>query len=186
MINSYFDIGLISTHEELVPVTFHVSSFMLQNDVIVRNAEGERCTEVNAGNTTVLPLWAAYPLRQAGFISVQIGSKYSLSTFREFKTDPLAPNLAAKSPYFYDAGLTLCALLGNPTTNGGMSAEGTRLASQLFQLYRLRYLKVILAAAKKGFDLSDVRDKLTESERVLLDSYLKGRSDELMWYSNAI
>ncbi|CCW65614.1 unnamed protein product [Phytomonas sp. EM1] len=186
MIKSYFDIGLISANEELVPVTFSVPSFTLAKDVIVRNAEGERSAAVAAGDTAVLPLWVAYPLRQQGFISVQLGNKYSLSTFREFKTDPLAPSLAAKSPYFYESGLTLCALLGNPTSNGGMSAEGTRLAAQLFRLYQLRYLKVILAAAKKGFDLNDVREKLTESERVLLDSYLKGRLEELMWYASAV
>lgn len=186
MIKSYFDLEAIGADEELVPVTFVVPSFSLAKDVTVRSAEGEAVTEVAAGNTATLPIWAARALRKGGFAAVRTPPKYSLSTFREFKNDPLAPNLHAKSPYFYDAGLILCALLGNPAPNGALSPEGNRLAAQLFRLYQLRYLKILFAAAKKGFDLNDEREKLSESERFLLDTFLKGQAAEQLWYSSTV
>lgn len=186
MIKSYFDLEAIGADEESVPVTFAVPSFSLAKDVAVRSSEGEAVPEVAAGNTATVPLWAARALRQGGFVAVRTPPKYSLATFKEFKNDPLAPNLHSKSPYFYDAGLTLCALLGNPPPSGGLSAEGTRLAAQLVRLYQLRYLKILFAAAKRGFDLNDEREKLTESERHLLDTFLRGRAEERLWYTSPI
>lgn len=186
MIRSYYDLDAIGADEELLPVTFVQPSFSLAKDVTVRSAEGEAVAEVAVGNTAMVPIWAARALRQGGFAAIHTPAKYSLATFREFKNDPLAPNLHAKSPYFYDAGLTLCALLGNPAANGALSPEGSRLAAQLFRLYQLRYLKIIFAASKKGFDLNDEREKLTESERFLLDTYLKGRAEEQLWYNSTV
>lgn len=143
--------------------------------------------------------------------------------------DPLVPNLYIMSPYYYELGLMLCRLIGNPplsaitaavtaststsasnnnnnsrkrarneddnnttnnnTTNNNtntreraivnvLSTEGRRLASQLFRLYQLRYLRVILSSAKCGFDRADVREKLCEMERVLFDAVLKGNAEE--------
>lgn len=185
MIHSYFDLQDIGADAELVPVTFTVPSFSLTKDMVVRSSEGEPVDEVFAGSTAVVPLWAARALRTDGFTAVHVPTKYTLSTFREFKSDPLAPNLASKSPYFYTAGLCVCALIGNPTV-GGMSSEGNRLAAQLFRLYQLRYLKILFAASKRGFDLSDVREKLTESEHDLLDSFLRGRAEEELWRSSSV
>lgn len=186
MICSHFDLNDIGAAEELVPVTFTVPSFNMGRDLTVRTVEGEAVEEVAAGCVSAMPLWAAAPLRADGYISTHAPHKFSLSTFREFKTDPLAPSLYRKSPYFYRAGLLLCRLLSNPTSSGHMSAEGNRLAAQLFRLYQLRYLRIIFAAAKKGFDLSDVRDKLEESERDLLDAYLRSQAEEALWYSSFI
>ncbi|KAK7198080.1 GINS complex subunit Psf3 [Novymonas esmeraldas] len=184
MIRSYFDLDAIGACEEPVPVTFTVPSFNMGRDLTVRTPEGEAVAEVAAGCVTTLPLWAATALRTDGYISVHAPQKFSLATFREFKTDPLAPSLQRKSPYFYEVGLQLCRLLSNPTSSGHMSAEGNRLAAQLFRLYQLRYLRIIFAAAKKGFDLNDVRDKLEESERCLLDTYLRGQAEEALWYAS--
>ncbi|KAL7705879.1 GINS complex subunit Psf3 [Lotmaria passim] len=184
MIRSYFNLDDIGAAEELVPVTFTVPSFNMGKDLTVRTVEGEAVDEVAAGCVTAMPLWAAAALRAYGYVSVHAPHKFSLSTFREFKTDPLAPSLHRKSPYFYKAGLQLCRLLSNPTSNGHLSAEGNRLAAQLFRLYQLRYLRIIFAAAKKGFDLNDARDKLEESERSLLDAYLRGQAEDSLWYAS--
>ncbi|KAG5496990.1 hypothetical protein GH5_01508 [Leishmania sp. Ghana 2012 LV757] len=184
MIRSYFDLDDIGACEESVPVTFAVPSFNMGKDLAARTDEGETVSEVAAGCVATVPLWAATALRTEGYVSVHVPHKFSLATFREFKTDPLAPSLHRKSPYFYHAGLQLCRLLSNPTSSGHMSAEGNRLAAQLFRLYQLRYLRIIFSAAKKGFDLNDVRDKLEESERHLLDSYLLGQAEEALWYAN--
>lgn len=186
MIRNYFDLDAIGADEEAVPVAFAVPSFSLARDMTVRSAEGEAVSEVAAGNTSVVPLWAARALRLGGYVAVHTPPKYSLATFREFKNDALAPNLHSKSPYYYDAGLTLCAVLGNPAANGALSPDGNRLAAQLFRLYQLRYRKIILAAAKTGFDLNDEREKVTESERFLLDTFLKSRAEEQLWYSSTI
>ncbi|KAG5497628.1 hypothetical protein JKF63_03893 [Porcisia hertigi] len=184
MIRSYFDLDDIGANEEPVAVTFTVPSFNMGKDITVRSYEGETASEVVAGCVATVPLWAAMALRTEGYVSVRAPQKFSLATFREFKTDPLAPSLHRKSPHFYRAGLQLCRLLSNPTSSGHMSAEGNRLAAQLFRLYQLRYLRIIFAASKKGFDLNDVRDKLEESERHLLDSYLRGQAEESLWYAN--
>lgn len=186
MIKSYFDLNDIGTDEEPVPVTFAVPSFRLGADVVVRSPDGEPTTDVTPGCSAVMPLWAAKALRQGGYVTVHVPRTFSLSTFREFKTDPLAPSLFLKSPHFYEAGLALCTLLGNPSGNGNMSPEGNRLAAQLFRLYQLRYLKILLAAAKKGFDLSDVKEKLVESERELLETFLTGSEEEKLWLSHSI
>lgn len=182
-IHSYFDLDDIGACEEAVTVTFAVPSFNMGKDLAIRTREGEAVPEVTAACVATVPLWAAAALRSDGFVSVHPPHKFSLATFREFKTDPLAPSLQRKSPYFYEAGLQLCRLVSNPTASGHMSAEGNRLAAQLFRLYQLRYLRIIFAAAKKGFDLNDVRDKLEESERRLLDAYLRGQAEERLWYT---
>lgn len=184
MIRSHFDLHSIGAAEELVPVTFTVPSFSMGRDFTVRTVEGEAVEEVAAGCVTAMPLWAATALRAGGHVRVHAPHTFALATFREFKTDPMAPNLHRKCPHFYGAGVQLCRLLGNPTSSGQMSAEGNRVAGQLFRLYQLRYLRIIFAAAKKGFDLSDVRDKLEETERDLLDAYLRGQAEEALWYSS--
>ncbi|RHW72852.1 DNA replication complex GINS protein PSF3 [Trypanosoma brucei equiperdum] len=177
MIKNYFDLSSILSNEELIPVTFTTPLFGLGKDVNPRTAEGETHDEVQVGSTATLPLWAAVAFRQVGHIVPQVPPRYTTSVFREFKTDPLAVSLHAKSPYYYEAGLLLCAML--PT------GDGNRLAGQLFRLYQLRYLKIIRAAAKKGFDLSDVREKLCESERDLLDALIRGMEEERQWYRSA-
>ncbi|ORC86727.1 GINS complex subunit 3 [Trypanosoma theileri] len=174
MIKSYFDLSDILTNEETVPVTFLVPSFSLGKEINVRTNEGEALEEVKAGSVSTIPMWAAVALREGGYLIPQVPPRYTTSVFREFKTDPLAASLHAKSPYFYEAGLLLCAML--PTN------EGNRLAAQLFRLYQLRYLKVIHAASKRGFDLTDVREKLCESERYLLDTLLRGMENERQWH----
>ncbi|RNE98311.1 GINS complex subunit 3 [Trypanosoma rangeli] len=178
MIRSYFDISDILTNEETVPVTFLVPSFSLGRDIHARSSEGEALAEVRAGSVATVPLWAAVALHREGFLVPHVPPRYTTSVFREFKTDPLAVSLYAKSPYYYEAGLLLCAML--PVN------DGNRLAAQLFRLYQLRYLKVIHAAAKKGFDLSDVREKLCESERDLLDALLRGLEDERQWHRSVL
>ncbi|KAF8294080.1 putative GINS complex subunit Psf3 [Trypanosoma cruzi] len=177
MIKSYFDLFDILTNEETVPVTFLVPSFSLGRDIHARTTDGEALEEVKSGSVATVPLWAAVALRQEGYLVPQVPPRYTTSVFREFKTDPLAVSLHKKSPYYYEAGLLLCAML--PIN------EGNRLAAQLFRLYQLRYLKVIHAAAKKGFDLSDVREKLCESERELLDALIGGLEDERQWHHSA-
>ncbi|RNC41909.1 GINS complex subunit 3 [Trypanosoma cruzi] len=177
MIKSYFDLFDILVNEETVPVTFLVSSFSLGRDIHARTTDGEALEEVRAGSVATVPLWAAVALRQEGYLVPQVPSRYTTSVFREFKTDPLAVSLHKKSPYYYEAGLLLCAML--PIN------EGNRLAAQLFRLYQLRYLKVIHAASKKGFDLSDVREKLCESERELLDALIGGLEEERQWHHSA-
>lgn len=174
MVKSYFDLSEILINEETIPVTFLVPSFNLGKEINARNSDNEAVEEVRAGNFATLPLWAAIALRQDGYIIPHLPSRYATSVFREFKTDPLAVSLYAKSPFYYEAGVTLCAMLS--------ASEGNRLAGQLFRLYQLRYLKVICAAAKKGFDLSDVREKLCESERELLDNLLAGYEEERQWH----
>ncbi|CAD2215666.1 GINS complex subunit 3 [Angomonas deanei] len=187
MIKSYFDLQDITANEEIVPVKFVVPSFNIGKDIIARSSDGESTSsEISTGSTARLPLWAAAPLRKEGYVAVHVPPKYTVVTFREFKTDPLAPSLRHKSPTYYDTGLTICRLIGNTTAGGHMSREGNRLAAQLHRLYQLRYLKIILSGAKKGFDLSDVKEKLTDSERYLLESYLSNRDREQTWYSNAI
>jgi len=186
MIHSYFDVDDIGTDEEPVPVTFTVPSFRLGSDVVVRAPDGEPAGEITPGCTATLPLWAAAALRRHGFAAVHLPPKFALATFREFKTDPLAPSLFLKSPHFYEAGLVVCTLLGNPSSTGNLSPEGNRLAAQIFRLYQLRYLKILLAAAKKGFDLSDVKEKLTESERELLNAFLTGMEEEKRWLGSPI
>ncbi|KEG08907.1 GINS complex subunit 3 [Trypanosoma grayi] len=176
MIRSYFDLSDILANEETVPVVFLVPSFSLGKDIHARTSEGETVEEVGPGSIATIPLWVAVALRQDGYLVPQVPPRYTTSVFREFKTDPLAASLYAKSPYYYEAGLLLCAML--PTN------EGNRLAAQLFRLYQLRYLKVIHAAAKRGFDLSDVREKLCESERNLLDTLLRGMEDERQWHQS--
>lgn len=178
MIKSYFDLSDILTNEETVPVTFLVPSFSLGRDISARTVDGEAVEEVGAGNVANIPLWAAMALRREGYVAPQVPPRYTTSVFREFKTDPLAVSLYAKSPYYYEAGLLLCAML--PTS------EGNRLAAQLFRLYQLRYLKIIHAAAKKGFDLGDVREKLCESERRLLDALLNCLEDERQWHRSVL
>lgn len=186
MIRNYFDLDDIGACEVPLSVVFTVPSFSMGQDLTVRTSEGDTVAEVRAGCRATVPLWAATALRTDGFAIAHPSSTFSLSTFREFKTDPLAPNLYQKCPHFYHAGLQLCRLIGNPTPDGHLSSEGNRLAAQLFRLYQLRYLRIIFAAAKQGFDLTDVRDKLEESERYLLDAFLKGQAEERVWYMNYI
>lgn len=189
MIKSYFDLQEIGTNEESVPVVFTVPSFSLGKNIKAHSSSGGEATasaEVKAGDSAVLPLWAAAPLRRGGYVAVGISTTYSLSTFREFKTDSLAPSLRLKSPFFYEAGLRICRLVGNTTASGHMGPEGNRLAGQLHLLYQKRYLRIIHAAAKRGFDLNDVRDKLTDSERHLLHGFLLEREQEKGWYASTI
>ncbi|KAG8341304.1 putative GINS complex protein [Trypanosoma vivax] len=178
MIKSYFDLSGILANEEAIPVTFLGPLFQLGKDISVRNSDGEALEEIRAGSTAALPLWATVELRRGGHLMPQIPPRYATSAFREFKTDPLAASLSAKSPYYYEVGLSLCAML--PTS------DGNKLAAQLFRLYQVRYLKVIRTAAKKGFDLTDVRDKLCESERYLLDSVLRGIREEQQWHHSVV
>lgn len=198
----YFDVDEISMREETVPVQFLVSSFTLASDIHLThqredtessfshdnntNHEASSMKDVRAGQTALLPLWAAEPLHQQGYISVSKPPTFELSTFREFKTDSLAPSLFQKSPYFYESGLRICRLIGMPTSSGMMSAEGSRLAAQLVRLYQLRYFKIVEAVHKKGFDLSDIREKLVESERFLLDIVLAGKAQELQWHRSSV
>lgn len=199
----YFDVDEISTREETVPVQFLVSSFTLASDIHLTHQREDTETvlqegntnsnnpsssmkDVRAGQTALLPLWAAEPLHQEGFISVTKPPAFELSTFREFKTDSLAPSLFQKSPYFYDSGLRVCRLIGIPTSSGMMSTDGNRLAAQLVRLYQLRYFKIVEAVHKKGFDLSDVREKLVESERFLLDILLAGKAQEIQWHKSVV
>lgn len=184
MVRNYFDIHLIGANEEPVPIVFTVPSFSLGKDVVVRTPDGEPVNEVTAGCMATVPLWAAEVLRRGGYVSVHTPPNFSIAVFREFKTDPLAASLATKSPYYYEAGLRLCRLVGNPSASGGMSAEGTRLTAQLFRLYQLRYHKIIGAAAKRGFDLKDVQGKLSVREQHLLDRLLRGQSEEQLWHAH--
>ncbi|EPY21062.1 GINS complex subunit 3 [Strigomonas culicis] len=188
MIKSYFDLQDLGANEEPVPVVFAVPSFNLGQHIKVQGSggEGPAGSEVKAGDSAVLPLWAATPLRRGGHVTVRTPTTYSLSTFREFKTDSLAPSLRLKSPFFYEAGLRVCRLVGNTTAAGHMGPEGNRLAGQLHLLYQKRYLRIIHAAAKRGFDLNDIRDKLTDSERSLLDGFLREREQEKGWYASSI
>lgn len=142
--------------------------------------------DVKEGQTAFLPLWAAIPLHREGYIRGSTPPSFALSTFREFKADPLAPSLYLKSPFFFDAGIRICRLLGTPTSSGAMSSSGSRLVAQLVRLYQLRYLKIIQAARKRGFDLSDIRDGLAESERYLLDTVLTGQAEEREWNNSLL
>lgn len=137
--------------------------------------------DVKPGQIALLPLWAAIPLHRDGYIRCFTPPTFAISTFREFKADPLAPSLYLKSPYFYEAGIRICRLLGPPTSSGAMSAMGKDVVAQLVRLYQLRYLKIIRAARKKGFELSDARERLTESERYLLDVVLTDQREEREW-----
>ncbi|CCD11961.1 unnamed protein product [Trypanosoma congolense IL3000] len=176
MIKSYFDIASILVNEEPVPAIFLAPLFGLGRDIGPRTADGEVLDDVQSGSVATVPMWAAVAFRQDGLLIPQVPPRYTTSVFREFKTDPLAVSLYGKSPYYYEAGLLLCAML--PTS------DGNRLAGQLFRLYQLRYLKIIRSAAKKGFDLSDVRGKLCESERDLLDALIRGMEEERQWYQS--
>lgn len=142
--------------------------------------------DVKEGQTAFLPLWAAIPLHREGYVLGCTPPSFTLSTFREFKADPLAPSLFLKSPFFFDAGIRICRLLGTPTSSGAMSSSGSRLVAQLVRLYQLRYLKIIQAARKRGFDLSDLRDGLAESERYLLDTVLTGQAEEREWNNSIL
>lgn len=188
MIKSYFDLHEIGTDEEPVPVVFTVPAFSLRDNIKVHSSSDDATVtaDVKAGDTAILPLWAAAPLRRGGYVAVGTPTTYSLSTFREFKTDSLAPSLRLKSPFFYEAGMRICRLVGNTTSAGHMGPDGNRLAGQLHLLYQKRYLRIIHAAAKRGFDLNDVRDKLAESERHLLDGFLREREQEKVWYASTI
>lgn len=136
--------------------------------------------DVKEGQRASLPLWAVMPLFREGYLRVHLPDTFSRHTFKEFKTDPLAPNLAHKSPYFYEVGLHLVRCI-HPST-----LEGRLLPTQLPRLYQMRYLKILNAAHKKGFDLSDVREKLAEKERLLLDLYLMEKNAYHSWYTSVI
>lgn len=143
--------------------------------------------DVKRGQTAMLPLWAAIPLHREGYIQCFTPPTFDMSTFLEFKADPLAPSLYLKSPYFFESGIRICRLLGSPTSSSSsMSASGNDLVAQIVRLYQLRYLKIIHSARKKGFDLTDVREKLAVSERYLLDVVLTGKTQEQEWNASLL
>lgn len=186
----YFDLDAIGAREEPVPVVFTGPFFNLARAIPSRTPDGENAAEIKEGCAATVPLWAAEALRLGGYVAVRAPPPFQLSTFREFKTDALAPSLSRKAAHYYDSGLTLCGLLGNPPAHAGAggrwSVEGTRLAGQIYRLFQLRYLSIIRSAGKRGFDLSDVRGRLTAWERQLLDSVLRCRQQELAWREGVI
>jgi hypothetical protein len=173
-IRSYFDVDEILCGEERVPVSFQTPVFHLAHDVVVRSIDGEKQPEVKLGSRAVLPVWAAAALRRSGFLQVpNIPKEYSNMVFREFKVDPMAPNLRAKSPYYFEHGLHISSML--PTH------EGIRLRHQLHRLYQVRFLGILNSTAKRGHDFHDVRDTLTESEKTVLDSTMDSLLSERRW-----
>lgn len=211
LIHQYFDVDDIQMKEATIPVTFLVSSFTLGSELppmrsaddiepleeaaaaaatgdgnAVLQTAGGGLSDVRQGSTVIAPLWAIGPLHREGYVHVTLPPLYELSTFREFKTDPLAANLYLKSPYFFEAGFLIARLLQMPSASGGLSAEGIRLIGQLFRLYQVRYTKVIASTHKKGFELSDVRERVAECERVLLDTYLVGKEEEKEWWGSRV
>lgn len=191
---NYFDIDSIGALEESVPVSFLTPSFALGSELHLTihgvdpdaepPGEGREngTKDAKEGQSALLPLWAAEVLYREGCVRVATPPSFGLATFREFKGDPLASSLADKSPYFYEAGMRLSHLVGPPIASGAMSLEGGRLAAQLIRLYQLRYLGILRAGYKRGFDLTDLREKLTESERWLLDSFLRSQAEEQLCY----
>lgn len=176
----YFDVDETCAAEEMVPVAFATASFRLGTEVAsARNQAGERSDEVHTGTVATLPLWAASALRESGgFVSILPPSTYSTATFREFKADPLAPNLKAKSDHYYEVGLSLCSMMS--------AQEAARLGAQIIRLYQLRYMKIIRSAAKRGLDFNDIHDTLCATERQLIDAVKSNIRDENEWRSSAV
>eukprot|EP00796_Vickermania_ingenoplastis_P009668 gene9668-6765_t len=182
---NYFDVDDIAAKEAIVPVTFLVSAFALAPEVHVTHQQDEwisgevpnssapsstLSTDIREGQTALAPLWSALRLHRAGFVRVHTPIIFDLSVFLEFKTDALAPSLWRRSPYFYEIGLCVARSMGGYTSSGAMTAEGQRLVAQLIRLFQLRCFKVLRATQKTGLDQTELRDKLVEMERFLLDA----------------
>lgn len=159
---NYFDVDDILANEETTPVVFATSVFEVGKELFAKGSDGELLAEATTGARAAVPLWAATPLRQKGFVNVGAGQTFAASSFREFKADPLAPNLHVKCPYYYEVGLKVASMLP--------LQEGQRLREGVTGVYQRRYQNILTASAKKGFDLEDARDALCERERRLLDA----------------
>lgn len=172
--SSYFSIDQILADEEEVPVYFNTPSFLLGKELVIRNQHGERQAEVLAESRTNMALWLAIPLYLRRFVSIQhIPHAYTVASFREFRVDPLARNLRAKNAYYFELGARIAALIGEQN-------EGVRLRKQMGRLFQLRFFHVVKAGygGKRGLDLQDVRDALTEIERGMLEAIVTQSIDE--------
>ena len=172
--SSYFSIDQILADEEEIPVSFQTPSFLLGKELVIRNVDGERQAEVLSGSRTNMPLWLAVPLHIRGFVAVQhIPQAFAFTGFREFRVDPLARNLRSKNVYYFEVGARISALIGTLT-------EGIRLRKLMTRLFQSRFYPIVKSGSggKRGLDLQDVRDSLTELERSLLESVLRVSTDE--------
>ncbi|CUG92474.1 Hypothetical protein, putative [Bodo saltans] len=179
MIRTYFDVNDVLLDEQPVPVVFATPCFSIAKDIVTRTAEGERIQEIDRGARATMPMWAVAPLRKSGYVQVNtVPQEFQNVTFREFKMDPLAPNLRAKSPFFYDHGVTIAALLSG-------QHERVRLRNQLTRLFQVRFYPILNATAKKGHDFQDLRDSLTDSEQRLLKAVWESEVTERQWARSA-
>jgi hypothetical protein len=179
MIRSYFDVNEVLLAEQQVPVVFTGPCFSVGKDIVTRTAEGERVLDVDRGTRATVPMWAAEPLRRSGFVNVaSVPPEYQNVAFREFKIDPLAPNLRAKSPCYYEHGLGIAALMH-------VSHERVRLRNQLLRLFQIRFYPILNATARKGHDFQDLRDALTDVEQKLIKSVWESESQERQWAKTA-
>lgn len=174
MIRSYFDVEEVVLSEQHINVVFAAPLFAIGKDIVVRTTEGERVADVQQGTKASLPLWAATPLKQSGLVQLTTPpTEFSQNVFREFKIDPLAPDLKAKSPSYYEYGLAVAAMLP--------PHEAVRLKNQLNRLFQLRFYHILQATAKKGHDYQDLRETLPDTEGKLLDSICVHEHSEKLW-----
>lgn len=198
-INTHFDPDGIMVGEFRVPVELPIGVFMVGDDLaalstatskgnaaatqggtIQQNDEqmGVVGTMHNApqGSKYRLPIWVAEALRVPGLAVVGLPEEFNSRSFKEFSQDPMGPNIASKSPHFFEVGCDVASLINS-------THESQRLKNRLQDLYARRYPFVMHAADKRGYDQGEARATLPLMERNAMDLVVTNKANERSWYN---
>lgn len=202
-IKSYFDPEELILREERLSMTMPVGAFILGNEFAsysgnaggggpggaAANAPQSSSSGGGGGGPSTsgsernvprdtkvhVPLWAAHALRMQGLAAIAVPESCTYASFREFRQDPMGPNIRVKSPFFFD--------LASEAASVAPPQEAPRLRGRLVELYRKRYPSVLAVGNKKGFDLSEARDALSNTERKIVDKTIERAAHEKQWYA---
>ena len=193
----YFNIDAILAEEEPITAEFKTPVFSLSSDVTLARRPADARTPAAAGRASTattgsgigdndipagaaarMPLWLVRSMASKGYVKPDVPAMVGPSSMKEFKENPMTPNLKAKCPYYYDVAAEVASC-----TSG---TDGQRVKRAALGLYQARYVEVLHAGDKLGHDLVDAVDKMENREARLVASLLEDRRRKAAWQAQSL